>query len=176
LFSARVTQHMLIFLFATPFIGAACRTWLIRRDGAGHLTAATAGVALCMWFWHSPLAYDSTLTDNRIYWAMQISSMAIGIWFWSALSRANGFAAFLAVSITGVQMSLLGAVLTFARSPLFVSHLLTTGAWGITPLQDQQLGGLIMWVPAGLVLTAGSVAALASAVSKVRAYEPSQAS
>jgi putative membrane protein len=42
-------------------------------------------------------------------------------------------------------------VLTFADRPLFISHLLTTQAWGLTPLQDQELGGVLMWVP-GLAL------------------------
>src|SRR3546814_17286561 len=54
-----------------------------------------------------------------------------------------------------VQMGLLGALLTFSGSALYAPHLLTTQAWGMSPLQDQQLAGLIMWVPAaGLSLGA----------------------
>jgi putative membrane protein len=50
-----------------------------------------------------------------------------------------------------VQMGLLGALITFAGEPLYAPHLLTTAAWGLTPLEDQQLGGLIMWAPAAAV-------------------------
>src|SRR3546814_7132584 len=54
-----------------------------------------------------------------------------------------------------VQMGLLGALLTFSGSALYAPHLLTTQALGMSPLQDQQLAGLIMWVPAaGLYLGA----------------------
>jgi putative membrane protein len=52
-------------------------------------------------------------------------------------------------------MGLLGALITFAGGALYAPHLLVTQAWGLTPLQDQQLAGLIMWVPAaGLYLGA----------------------
>ena len=43
-------------------------------------------------------------------------------------------------------------------------HEFTTSAWGLTWLQDQQLGGLVMWVPAGLLLTAYSVLAFGAAL------------
>jgi putative membrane protein len=49
--------------------------------------------------------------------------------------------------VTFLQMGLLGAVLTLASRPLFQWHFLTTQAWGLSPLQDQQLGGALMWVP-----------------------------
>ena len=50
-----------------------------------------------------------------------------------------------------VQTGLLGALLTFAGRPLYAAHLSTTAAWGLTPLEDQQLAGLIMWIPASLI-------------------------
>ena len=62
-------------------------------------------------------------------------------------------------------MSLLGAVITFARQPLFSVHEFTTAPWGFTQLEDQQLGGLLMWIPAGLLLTAYSIVALGRALS-----------
>ena len=48
------------------------------------------------------------------------------------------------------QMGLLGAILTFAAQPLYSAHAIAPLAWGLTPLEDQALGGLIMWVPAGI--------------------------
>jgi putative membrane protein len=50
-------------------------------------------------------------------------------------------------ALTSMQMGLLGAVLTFASHPLFLWHLSTTATWGLSPLRDQQLGGVFMWVP-----------------------------
>ena len=72
--------------------------------------------------------------------------------------------AFLLLFATGVQMSLLGALLTFAAVPLYSVHQLTTAAWGLTWLEDQELGGLIMWVPSGLLLTAYSILVFGSAL------------
>jgi putative membrane protein len=57
-----------------------------------------------------------------------------------------------------VQMGLLGALLTFARAPLYIPHLAATGPWGLSPTEDQQLAGLIMWAPgAGLYLAAAAI-------------------
>ena len=50
-------------------------------------------------------------------------------------------------ALTFVHMGLLGAVLTLADRPLFMRHLTSTQVWGLSPLQDQQLGGSLMWVP-----------------------------
>jgi putative membrane protein len=58
-------------------------------------------------------------------------------------------------------MAFLGAIVTFAGRPLYAPHALTTVAWGLTPLQDQQLGGAIMWVPAGVLFVAAILAPLA---------------
>ena len=55
----------------------------------------------------------------------------------------------------------LGAILTFANHALYAPHFLTTATWSLTPLADQQLAGVIMWIPAGLVLTVGLVTGLA---------------
>ncbi len=50
-----------------------------------------------------------------------------------------------------IAPSLLGALLTLAPSQLFVVHYATTWPWGLSPLQDQQLGGIIMWVPSEII-------------------------
>ena len=62
---------------------------------------------------------------------------------------------------TAAQTSLLSGLLTLAPRPLFAVHEATTWPWGLTPLEDQQLGGLIMWVPGGLVFTAVALAGFA---------------
>jgi putative membrane protein len=59
--------------------------------------------------------------------------------------------------ITVAQMGLLGALITLAPRTLYQAHVLTTERWGLTPLEDQQLGGLIMWAPTGVVLMVASL-------------------
>jgi cytochrome c oxidase assembly factor CtaG len=63
---------------------------------------------------------------------------------------------------TAVHSSVLGALLTFARDLWYSPYAETTRSWGLSPIQDQQLGGLIMWVPAGLVYVAAGLAMVVS--------------
>jgi putative membrane protein len=55
------------------------------------------------------------------------------------------------VFITAVHSGILGALLTFSPDVLFPAYSASTAAWGLTPIEDQQLGGLIMWIPAGAI-------------------------
>src|SRR3546814_16168347 len=79
---------------------------------------------------------------------MQISLLLSACGLWVALLQSSAPKAAAALLAMMVQMGLLGALLTFSGSALYAPHLLTTQAWGMSPLQDQQLAGLIMWVPA----------------------------
>ena len=126
--------------------------------------ASTLGFAAIFWLWHSPLFYDETLRNNLVYWLMHITTFAAALALWGAVFRSSAPLAFLLLFATGVQMSLLGALLTFAADPLYSVHEFSTTAWGLSWLQDQQLGGLVMWVPAGLLLTVYSVVAFAAAL------------
>ena len=66
------------------------------------------------------------------------------------------------VVAAGVQSSLLGALLTFAKTPWYQPYVNTTATWNLTALEDQQLGGLIMWIPGGLVYLAIALALMAA--------------
>ena len=153
LFSARVGQHMVLILLAAPLIAIGLpRTELAGRSWP--LWASTAIFFLTLWFWHMPIPYDATFTSVSLYWTMHITLFGSGILLWRKLlyhSPRQTAQVLAAGTLTFVQMGLLGVVLTFAQRPLFQWHLLTTAAWGLTPLQDQQLGGTLMWVP-GIVL------------------------
>jgi putative membrane protein len=165
LFSARITQHMMIDLIAVPMIARglvfapeARRPWGVAA------WVATLLFAAIFWVWHSPVFYDETLRSNVVYWLMHATTIAAALALWMAVFNSRPPLAFLVLFVTGVQMSLLGALLTFAAVPLFSVHEFTTEAWGLTWLEDQQLGGLLMWVPAGLLLTAYSVLAFGAAL------------
>jgi putative membrane protein len=135
-----------------------------RRPWTGIAWAAAAAFAAIFWIWHSPAFYDETLRSNVVYWLMHVTTIAAALALWVAIFYSTAPLAFLILFVSGLQMSLLGALLTFAAVPLFSVHEFTTATWGLTLLQDQQLGGLVMWVPAGLLLTAYSALALGAAL------------
>ena len=170
LFSARVAQHMTITLIAAPLIARGFlpadrgTQWRGARGANVFAWASTLGFAAIFWLWHSPLLYDETLRNNLVYWLMHITTFAAALALWAAVFRSSAPLAFLLLFATGAQMSLLGALLTFAAVPMFSVHEFTTTAWGLSWLQDQQLGGLVMWVPAGLLLTVYSVVAFGAAL------------
>jgi putative membrane protein len=152
LFAARVAQHMILLLVAAPLIASG----LPRPDrgSRGLWPAATAFLA-ALWLWHMPVPYDATLRSTPLYWAMHTSLFGSGLWLWRELigHDARDTPNVLAASIaTTVQMGLLGAILTLGNHAWFSVHYLTTQAWGLTPLEDQQLGGVLMWVPGCLLL------------------------
>ena len=147
LFSARVVHHVLLVAVAAPLIAM---SYPARRQIPIALRFIVATGVL--WFWHWPAAYDLALSHKAIYWLMQLALAAGAIWFWRAVfapgsSTVDG----ILFTLAGfAQMGLLGALLTFAQQPLYEAHSVGPLAWGFTPLTDQQLGGLIMWVPSGV--------------------------
>lgn len=145
LFSMRVTHHVALTALAAPLIAASlpkggARPWL--------WTALHAGT---FWTWHSPAAYAFALGDDGAYWLMQVSLFGTALGLWRAIRNAGGPVAVGALLATMIQMGLLGALLTFAGTPLYGWHLATTAPWGLTALADQQLAGLVMWVPGSAI-------------------------
>ena len=161
LFSARVTQHMILVLIAAPLIASG----LPSRSPKTVWTvwSSTLAFFLALWFWHMPLPYDATFHSNTVYWCMHLSLFGSALWFWHALmhhSRAHAVDAFAAGMLTSIQMGMLGAFLSLGDHALFSWHLLTTWSWHLTPLADQQLGGVIMWVPGVVIFLWVSMRAL----------------
>ncbi|WP_448502672.1 cytochrome c oxidase assembly protein [Sphingomonas sp.] len=146
LFAARTVHHVLIVAVAAPALAAA----LPRRAQGGMAGVALGLSTAILWGWHLPAAYTAALDHPAVYWAMQVSLLASATWFWHALFArgASPATALVAVAAAVGQMGLLGAILTFAPRPLYAHHLIAPYEWGLTPLQDQQLAGLIMWAPA----------------------------
>ncbi len=149
LFTVRTVHHLLLVAGAAPLIALA-----LPRRWKG-LAAATVVQTTVFWVWHAPAVYSEALSNDLIYWLMQISLLASAVWFWSAVRASSAPAAVAGLLVTTVQMGLLGALIAFAGQPLYAPHLLTTAVWGLTPLEDQQVAGLLMWAPAlGLYLAA----------------------
>ena len=160
LFSARVAQHMVLLLVAAPLVASA----LPRARGA---LAAAAAFTLALWVWHLPAPYAASFASDALYWGMHLTLFGSALWLWAALLHARAEQAgraLLAGVTASIGMGLLGAVLALAPAPLFAPHLLTTAAWGVMPLADQQLGGLLMWVPGLFLFLAVGLRAVAALV------------
>jgi putative membrane protein len=148
LFAARVGQHMILVLIAAPLIALGMPVGT-RRAG-WPVWASTFAFFSSLWFWHMPIPYEATFESVSVYWCMHLCLFGSALWLWSELlhpPRAHMADAFIAGALTSMHMGLLGAILTLADHALFRWHWRTTLAWGLTPLEDQQLGGVIMWVP-----------------------------
>lgn len=155
LFAARTVHHVLLVAVAAPLIA-----WALPRIRLGPLALATAAHAGVFWAWHAPAAYGAALSNDGVYWLMQLSLLGSSVWFWAAVRRACVPAAVAALLIAMVAMGLLGALLTFTGQPVYAPHFLTTAAWGLSPLEDQQAAGLIMWAPAAAVYLAAALLTL----------------
>ena len=149
LFSARVAQHMVLALVAAPLLALSLPP---TRDAGTRARLWGAGLCffVALWFWHMPVPYGATFRSTPVYWAMHLSLFGSAIALWHELLHASRLHIIDTVVVGGLssmQMGLLGSVFTMAVRPLFAWHMTTTQAWGLTPLQDQQLGGVFMWVP-----------------------------
>lgn len=156
LFSARTAHHVLLTSLAAPMMA-----WALPRPRASRsLAAATLVFAGAFWLWHVPALYEAALSNRGVYWLMQASMLASAMIFWRAVRAAPAPAAVAALLATTVQMGLLGALLTFMPRALYAPHALTTAPWGLSPLDDQQLAGLVMWIPPAGVYLAAALALL----------------
>jgi putative membrane protein len=149
LFSARIAQHMALILIAAPLLALGAHAGAARFARL-RLWGATTVFFVALWFWHMPQPYNATFESTTVYWAMHVSLFGSGVWLWREILHCEPALAMEAIAagvLTSMQMGLLGAVLTLAAHPWFFWHLTTTQVWGLSPLEDQQLGGVFMWVP-----------------------------
>ena len=147
LFSARVLHHVLLIAAIAPLLALA---FPLRRLPSPPLAALVGMSAVILWLWHAPGPYAWGLASVPAYWLMQASLLGSAWLLWRAILAAEPGPALLALVSTVAQMGLLGALIVFAQQPLYPVHVITTAAWGLSPLADQQLAGLLMWAPAML--------------------------
>jgi putative membrane protein len=147
LFSVRVLHHVLLIAAVAPLLALAFPQ---RRAGAPSFVVLVVAHAVILWLWHTPGPYAWGLASVPAYWLMQISLLGSAWLLWRGIlaPAAQSGLALVALVATIGQMGLLGALIVFAPRPLYTLHVASTAAWGLTPLADQQLAGLLMWVPA----------------------------
>jgi putative membrane protein len=189
LFSAHMAQHELLMLIAAPLLvlgqPLVAMLWALpraAREAAGRWSKRRAWQAVwqritnpivawgvhgvTLWVWHAPVLYQATLRSEWVHALQHTSFLGTALLFWWTLihgryGRLGYGMATLYVFTTAVHSGVLGALLTFSTRLWYPIYAARTSAWGLTPLGDQQLGGLIMWVPAGTVLIGIGVALLA---------------
>lgn len=151
LFTARVAQHIILISIAAPlFILSFPSTWRAASLPAGSASTILLTHVFFVWFWHAPAPYTISLVNGLIFWTAELTLFGSAIVLWHMLLSAHARPAIVVGSYLMLiaQMGLLGAIITFARKPIYSPHVATTEPWGLSALSDQQLGGLIMWVPA----------------------------
>jgi len=123
---------------------------------------ATLLHGIAIWAWHAPVLFDDAVTDVAIHRFQHLSFFLSAILFWwSVFRRSDAGAGAWHVFITMLHTSVLGALMTLSPRVLYSDQTAISTAWGLTPLEDQQLAGIIMWVPAGTIY-AGTALALAA--------------
>ncbi len=121
--------------------------------------------AVVLWAWHFPSLFQAGLYSSAVHSLQHFSFLASALLFWSALTvsrsplRAGGAVVYLLA--TAIHTGILGALLTFAPAVWYPAYEATAPIWGLSALEDQQLGGLIMWVPAGFVFVMAGLAMVA---------------
>ncbi len=173
LFSAHMVQHLVLMLVVAPLLvhgrpgmvvmlalpvrfRRALRRVTARQSvraisaWASHPVVVWLVGASVLWAWHLPSLYQLALVDDRAHAPEHASFLLTAALFWWLVLRRRGPvalarpAAVLLVFATALQSAALGAVLTFASAPLYPVHTLGAATWGLSPLQDQQLAGVIM--------------------------------
>jgi putative membrane protein len=178
LFSAHMVQHELLMIVAAPLLvlgrPLAVWTWALPfqwRGAVGQffhrpawrvpwlfLTGALAAWvlhALALWLWHVPALFEAALANEAVHALQHIAFLLTALVFWwsvlGATTRKDQGIALLSLFTTMVHTGALGALLTLSATAWYPSYAATAPAWGLDALEDQQFGGLVMWVPAGLI-------------------------
>jgi putative membrane protein len=128
---------------------------------------ATILHGIAIWAWHAPIAFDAAVTDVTIHRLQHLSFLATAILFWWSVVRSTdrGLAAW-HLFVTMLHMSILGALMALAPRVLYIAQTATAPEWGLTPLEDQQLAGIVMWVPAGTIYAGAAIALFAMWIAK----------
>jgi cytochrome c oxidase assembly factor CtaG len=122
--------------------------------------------ALALWVWHLPRLYDYALEHEAMHVVQHLCFFGTATLFWWGIThgphgRSGYGAAIMYIFATALHGGVLGALMTFAPRVWYAPYLVSR-AGGLTPLEDQQLAGLLMWVPASLTFVAGALVLFAA--------------
>jgi putative membrane protein len=190
LFSAHMAQHEMLMVVAAPLLvigrpflpilwalpaplREALGIWARRpplRRAWSWVTGPFVVLALhaiAIWVWHAPALFEAALRSETVHGFQHLCFFWTAVLFWWSMvqggyGRLGYGVAVLFVFTTAVHTSVLGALLTFASVLWYPTHAGRSAAWGVPPLEDQQLAGLYMWVPSGLTFLVLGLALVAA--------------
>jgi putative membrane protein len=190
LFSVHMTQHMLLMLVAAPLltIGRPVFAWLWAFGDRGResIARATRGRAIAgtwrhvtapltvfilqaaaLWLWHIPSWYQAALRDEGVHALQHLCFVLSASLFWWAMvngryGRAGYGLGVLYVFLTAIHSSALGALLAVAPAAWYGEYVQQAQTWKVDALSDQQLAGLLMWIPAGVTFIVFGLALFAA--------------
>jgi putative membrane protein len=193
LFSAHMVQHEVLMVMAAPLLvlsqpmvpmlwgfplrwrramGQWGKALVLRRiwSACTHPLGAWVIHAAALWLWHIPSWFESTLISDWAHAAQHASFLFSALLFWWSVfeQRSDYGISVLSLFTTATHTSILGALLTLSPR-VWYSGYDDTARWGLTALEDQQLGGLIMWVPATIVYVAAALGCMAQWLRRSRA-------
>jgi len=170
LFSAHMVQHMLLSLAVPPLLLAGTPAWLL-RPLLRHPTIAWWARALTLPLvafaiynvvfigWHIPVFYNWALVNHDIHIVQHLTFIAVSMLLWwpicgplPELTKSPGPLQVVYLFAFGIPMSIVAALITLSKRVLYPFYEAAPRVWNLSPLDDQQLGGLIMWVPGGIVV------------------------
>ena len=173
LFAAHMVQHLVLTLGVAPLLVAGTPGWmldsLIARCGRWPAAAALARAATrplpafslygaTLIVWHLPAPYEAALLSHPVHIVQHLALLAAGVLGWwpvlsgSRLAPPLPYAAqILYLFVFGMPMTVVAAMITSAERVLYPFYASAPRLFHLTPLADQRLGGVIMWVPAGLI-------------------------
>jgi putative membrane protein len=127
-----------------------------------HPGVAWALHGAALWLWHAPALFEAALRSEAIHYLQHVSLLATALLFWASILPRRADARTRLVGVfslftTSMHMTLLGALLTLSPTVWYASYAAVAAPAGLSALEDQQIAGLIMWVPAGLVYVAAAL-------------------
>jgi putative membrane protein len=169
LFSAHMVQHLLLSLAMPPLMLAGTPGWLLRpliehRYIGAFARAVTPPIRCFIIFnlvialWHLPPMYNTAMEHHSVHIVQHLTFMAASVIMWwpflsplPELPRLAYPGQMLYCFLMVIPMSIIAIYIAMADHVLYPAYSIAPRLWGITPLSDQQIGGLIMWVPGGLL-------------------------
>ncbi|MER8830002.1 cytochrome c oxidase assembly protein [Mesorhizobium sp. M0938] len=151
----RSIRHLVRSAMKTAVVG---KTWNALGTGPG----ATILHGVAIWVWHAPVLLDATVSDITLHRLQHLSFFITAILFWWVMvwRSDRGFASW-HLFLTMLHTSILGALIALAPRAIYVAQTRAADDWGLTPLEDQQLAGIVMWVPGGIIYAGAALTMLA---------------